>query len=53
MEQKKIGFIKPLTGSIDVLVNNLGTFLVRSFHYLALFVIGLQLYGRPLLNFLK
>ena len=53
MEQKKISFLKPLTGSIDVLVNNLGTFLVRSFHYLALFVIGASIVWSATFEFLE
>jgi phosphate starvation-inducible membrane PsiE len=53
MEQKRIGFIKPLADSVDELANNLGTFLVRSFHYLALFVIGAAIVWSATFEFLE
>ena len=40
MESKNTYFLQPIINFIEIIASNLGALLVKSFHYLALFLIG-------------
>ena len=53
MESKNTHFLQPLINFIEVIASNLGALLVKSFHYLALFLIGAAIVWAASVEFLS
>ena len=53
MESKNTHFLQPLINFIEVIASNLGALLVKSFHYLALFLIGAAIVWAAAVEFLS
>ena len=53
MESKNTHFLQPLINFIELIASNLGALLVKSFHYLALFLIGAAIVWAASVEFLS
>ena len=53
MESKNTHFLQPLINFIEIIASNLGSLLVKSFHYLALFLIGAAIVWAAAVEFLS
>ena len=53
MESKNTHFLQPLINFIEIIASNLGALLVKSFHYLALFLIGAAIVWAAAVEFLS
>ena len=53
MESKNTYFLQPLINFIEIIASNLGALLVKSFHYLALFLIGAAIVWAAAVEFLS
>ena len=53
MESKNTHFLQPLISFIEIIASNLGALLVKSFHYLALFLIGAAIVWAAAVEFLS
>ena len=53
MESKNTHFLQPLINFIELIASNLGALLVKSFHYLALFLIGAAIVWAAAVEFLS
>ena len=53
MESKNTHFLQPLINFIEIIASNLGALLVKSFHYLALFLIGAVIVWAAAVEFLS
>jgi phosphate starvation-inducible membrane PsiE len=53
MENKNTHFLQPLINFIEIIASNLGALLVKSFHYLALFLIGAAIVWAAAVEFLS
>tara|TARA_B100000809_G_C15064234_1_gene503561 strand:+ start:558 stop:998 length:441 start_codon:yes stop_codon:yes gene_type:complete len=53
MESKNTHFLQPIINFIEIIASNLGALLVKSFHYLALFLIGAAIVWAAAVEFLS
>ena len=53
MEKKNINTLQPILNFIELLAENFGTLLVKTFHYLALFLIGAAIVWSAAVEFLS
>ena len=53
MESKNTYFLQPIINFIEIIASNLGALLVKSFHYLALFLIGAAIVWAAAVEFLS
>ena len=53
MKKKNINTLQPILNFIELLAENFGTLLVKTFHYLALFLIGAAIVWSAAVEFLS